>query len=62
MNYPTIEEVVRANREEICGWWKFLRRPETPAEERIMTLIYKKFNAFGGYSLEIRERLAKVQW
>jgi hypothetical protein len=48
MNYPTIAEVVIADREQICLWWKSLRSPETPMEERVMNLIFKKFSVLGG--------------
>jgi hypothetical protein len=53
MQYPTISEVVKADREQICQWWSSLKSPETPMEERVMNLIFKKFNVLGGYVPEI---------
>ena len=58
MNYPSIAEVVRADREQVCGWWKLLKSPETPMEERVMNLIFKKLTALGGYSPELAEKIA----
>jgi hypothetical protein len=49
MEYPTIAEVVRAHREQICHWWASLETPQTPMEERVMNLIFKKFHVLGGY-------------
>ena len=41
MNYPTIAEVVKADRELVFRWWKMLRRPENEREKRIYELIFK---------------------
>jgi len=53
MQYPTISEVVKADREQISRWWSSLESPETVMEERVMNLIFKKFNVLGGYVPEI---------
>ena len=49
MEYPSIAEVVKADREQICRWWTSLETPQTPMEERVMNLIFKKFHVLGGY-------------
>ena len=59
MSYPTIAEVVRADREQVCWWWSSLQSPETPMEERIMNLIFKKFHVLGGYAPEIPEKTSE---
>ena len=41
MNYPTIAEVVKADREHVFRWWKMLPRPENEREKRIYELIFK---------------------
>lgn len=53
MSYPTIAEVVKADREQIGRWWSSLPSPETPMEERVMNLIFKKFHVLGGYAPEL---------
>jgi hypothetical protein len=60
MKYPLIAEVVRADREQVCGWWKLLKSPQTPMEERVMNLIFKKLTALGGYSPELAEESTGV--
>jgi hypothetical protein len=52
MNYPTIAEVVKADRELVFRWWKMLRRPENEREKRIYALISKKFRCLGGSILK----------
>ena len=57
MIYPTVSEVVKADREQIRRWWISLRRPRSPVEERALELIRKKFICFGASSAEIADRL-----
>jgi len=59
MIYPTVPEVVKANREQIRRWWMALPRPRTRVEERALELIRKKFICFGASSSEIANRLKK---
>ena len=56
MDYPTVAEVVAANREQVSFWWHFLPEPKTPVEERVLSLVFKKFCANGGLiEPELRE-------
>ena len=56
MDYPTVAEVVAANREQVSIWWHFLPEPKTPVEECVLNLIFKKFYANGGFIRpELRE-------
>lgn len=55
--YPTIEEVESACYEQICSWYRFLRMARNSNEQRIINLIYKKRNKFGGISSEISKRI-----
>jgi hypothetical protein len=57
MEYPTIAEVVKADREQICRWWSSLETPQTPMDERVMNLIFKKFHVLGGCVPEITARV-----
>ena len=52
MNYPTIAEVVKADREHVFRWWEMLPRPENKREKRIYELIFKKFRCLGGLVLK----------
>ena len=48
MHYPTIAEVVKADREHIFRWWEALPRPQNESEKRVYELILKKFRCLGG--------------
>lgn len=49
MNYPSAAEVIAADQPQISFWWAFLPDPQTPAEEHVMDLIFKKFYVDGGF-------------
>lgn len=57
MIYPTVAEVVKADHEQICRWWSLLDSPETPYQERVMNLIFKKLQALGGVTPELSEKI-----
>jgi len=48
MKYPSIAEVIAADQEHVSFWWNFLPDPKTPAEERLLDLVFKKFYASRG--------------
>jgi hypothetical protein len=58
MNYPTSPAVIEADCEEISHWWRFLQGLETAMQDRVMHLIFKKFNTLGGY---IAENIKKTE-
>lgn len=60
--YPSIAEVVKADREQVCRWVYGLRPPENALEERVLFLIRKKFNCLGGPTFEIARRLNKTRF
>jgi hypothetical protein len=49
MKYPSIAEVSVADQEYVSFWWNFLPDPETPAEERVLDLVFEKFYMSGGF-------------
>jgi len=59
MLYPSVAEVVKADREQVCRWWYALRPPQNALEERVLYLIGKKFTCLGGPSDEIAKKLSK---
>ena len=48
MKYPNIAEVIAADQEQVSFWWNFLPDPQTPAEERVLDLVFMKFLVNGG--------------
>jgi hypothetical protein len=61
MEYPTVAEVIAADRERISFWWHLLPDPKTPAQERVMDLIFKKFYVNGGFvTPELRRKIKRA--
>jgi len=54
---PTMEEVEKADREQLCRWWRFLRSPLTDSEFEIMNRIAERFDEVGGFTPEISKRI-----
>lgn len=69
IEYPSIEEVNKANRYDICRWWRFLPSPgfaqaghpnfeEVCAQEKaIMDRISERFKELDGFTPEISKAL-----
>ena len=54
---PTIEEIEKADREQICRWWRFLGSPMTDEEVIVMNRIAERFDEVGGFTPEISKRI-----
>ena len=54
---PMIEQVEKADREQICRWWRFLSSPETDEEVEVMNRIAERFDEVGGFTPEISKRI-----
>lgn len=55
--YPTEKEVLNANHEQICRWYRFLRIARNTDEIRIINLIFKKWNQLGGTTSKISKKI-----
>jgi hypothetical protein len=61
VEYPSVAEVITADQERISFWWHFLPDPKTPAQERVMDLIFKKFYVNGGFvAPELRKKIKRA--
>ena len=68
--YPSIEEVEKADRFQICSWQRFLPSPgakyvgtpqfaeKVEAEGLIMDRIVERFGELGGFTPEISKALS----
>ena len=54
---PTMEQVEKADREQICRWWRCLSSPTTDQEVRVMNRIAERFDKLGGFTPEISKRV-----
>ena len=55
--FPTIEEVERADKEQLARWYRFLPSGETAADQKIMKRIAKRFEKLGGMTAELSEKI-----
>lgn len=55
--FPTIEEVERANREQLARWYRFLPSGETAADQKITKRIAERFEKLGGMTAELSKRI-----
>ena len=54
---PTMEEVEKADREQICRWYRYLPSPITEEEMKIMDRIAERLQEVGGFTPEISKRI-----
>jgi hypothetical protein len=45
--FPTIEEVEKADKEQLARWYRFLPSGETAADQKIMRRIAERFEELG---------------
>ncbi len=71
MNYPTLEQVEKAGREQLARWYRFLPSPGTCAigasaakfehalqrEKEVMDLICSRFAEMGGFSPSLSKQV-----
>jgi hypothetical protein len=55
--FPTIEEVERADREQLARWYRFLPSGETAADQKIMKRIAERFEKLGGMNPELSKKI-----
>lgn len=59
MEYPTMEEVERADREQLAKWVRFLPSPDDEPKRAILNEVLRRFQLAGGWSSDISK---KVGW
>jgi len=57
MIYPTIEEINKGTRLEICRWWRFLPSPVNQEQAKVNQRLKERFDEFGGFTPEISKQL-----
>jgi hypothetical protein len=55
--FPTIDDVERANKEQLARWYRFLPSGETAADQKIMKRIAERFEKLGGMTAELSKRI-----
>ena len=57
MQYPTMEEVNKATRYNVCAWHRFLLSPTSGKQRIILERIEERIIKLGGFSPEISKKL-----
>jgi hypothetical protein len=47
-DFPTMEQVEKANHEQLARWYRFLPSGDTKEQQRIMDRIAERFKTLGG--------------
>jgi hypothetical protein len=55
--FPTIEEVERADKEQLARWYRFLPSGETAADHKIMKRIAERFEKLGGMNPQLSKKI-----
>ena len=55
--FPTLEEVQKANKEQLGRWYRFLPSGETAADRKIMKRIAERFEKLGGMTAELSKKI-----
>ena len=56
-DFPTLEQVERADREQLGKWYRFLPSGETPEQQKIMDKIASRFKKLGGMTPELSDKI-----
>ena len=56
-DFPTMEQVESASREQLAWWYRFLPSGDTPEQRKIMTKLVERFKAVGGMSPELSKKI-----
>jgi len=55
--FPTVEEVERADREQLARWYRFLPSGETPTQKKVMKRIAERFEKLGGMTPQLTKKI-----
>jgi hypothetical protein len=55
--FPTIEEVERADKEQLARWYRFLPSGEATADQKIMKRIADRFQKLAGMTAELIKKI-----
>lgn len=55
--YPKLDDVILADREQVCRWYRFLPSPTNALECAVMDKVVDRFRKLGGFTPEISKKL-----
>lgn len=54
---PTLEQVEKANREQLAKWYRFLPSGDTKEQRRVLDRIAERFKKLGGMTPELSKKI-----
>ena len=55
--FPTLQEVEKADKEQLARWYRFLPSGENAADQKIMKRIAARFEKLGGMTAELSKKI-----
>jgi len=55
--FPTLEEVEKADKEQLARWYRFLPSGETVSDQKIMKRIAERFEKLGGMTADFSKKI-----
>jgi len=55
--FPTVQEIEKADKEQLARWYRFLPSGENSADQKIMKRIAERFEKLGGMTPELSKKI-----
>jgi hypothetical protein len=55
--FPTLEEVEKADKEQLARWYRFLPSGDTAADQKIVRRIAERFDRLGGMTPQLSKKI-----
>lgn len=56
-DFPTMEQVEKADREQLAHWYRFLPSGDTPEQRKIQHRLAERFQKMGGMTPELSKKI-----
>jgi hypothetical protein len=56
-DFPTMEEVEKANHEQLARWYRFLPSGDSREQQRVLDKIAERFKKLGGMTPTLEKRI-----
>jgi len=56
-DFPTLQDVEKANQEQLARWFSHLPAGETPEQKKVMDRINERFRKLGGMTPELEKKV-----
>lgn len=57
MQYPTLDQVEKADRLTICKWWRYLPTATSDQQRTILRRVCDRFEELGGFTATISKAI-----